>query len=205
MLNIKVNHLSKRYNFQPVIHDFNFCFQSKQKYAVKGQNGTGKSTLIHLLCGYLSPSSGEIIYSDNGIEIVRKQVFKYLSISSPYCTLIDDFSLIENYNYYKKFKSLQIDCNYRGLLELLEWKDPKDKPYEKFSSGMRQKASVLFSFLADTSLLFLDEPTSYMDSSAKQWYKENFIKFNQNKLVIIASNDETDFIDVNEIIELGKK
>jgi ABC-type multidrug transport system ATPase subunit len=203
MLNIKVNHLSKRYNFQPIIHDFTFDFHSNQCYAIKGRNGTGKSTLIHLLSGYLSPSSGEIIYTHDGKEITRKQIFKHLSISSPYCTLIDDFSLIENYNYYKKFKSLQMDCNYSELLELLEWKDPKDKPYEKFSSGMKQKASVLFSFLADTSLMFLDEPTSYMDRSAKQWYKDNFIKFNKNKLIIIASNDEADFIDVNEIIELG--
>jgi ABC-type multidrug transport system ATPase subunit len=203
MLDIKVDNLTKRYNFQAIIKDFSFHFEPGKNYSIKGKNGSGKSTLMHLLSGYLSPSTGSIQYSQAANLINRKDIYRYVSISSPYCTLIDDFSLSENLDYFCKFKNLQAEYSYRDILNILDWKDTKDKQYGRFSSGMRQKASVLFSFISDSPLLLLDEPTSYMDVNAKEWYRYNFIEYCQNKTVIIASNEATDFIGIDGEILLG--
>jgi ABC-type multidrug transport system ATPase subunit len=199
---IEVEHLFKRYNYHPIIKDFSFTFLEGKNYAIRGSNGSGKSTLVNLLAGYLSPSKGKIYYFIQGKPITRNEIFRYINVASPYCSLVEDFTLFENYEFFKKFKNLQNDVSYNELLALLEWKDPMDKHFSKFSSGMKQKASLALAFLSQSPILFLDEPTSFLDIQAKDWYRNNFIKFNSNKTIILASNDEIDFVDIYETVQL---
>jgi ABC-type multidrug transport system ATPase subunit len=202
MVIIEAKHLFKRYNYNPIIKDFSFSFLQGNNYAIRGSNGSGKSTLVNLLAGYLSPSSGEINYSNEGKSITRNDVFRYINVASPYCSLVEDFTLKENYQFFKKFKTLQNELSYHELLDLLEWKDPTDKHFSKFSSGMKQKATLALAFLSQSPILFLDEPTSFLDVHAKEWYRNNFIKYNNNKTVILASNDEIDFVDIHDTVQL---
>jgi ABC-type multidrug transport system ATPase subunit len=140
------------------------------------------------------------IYQDSDVN--RSVIYRHLSIASPYTSLIEDFSLEENFKFYKNFKTLQKEVTYKQLLSILQWKDPVDKPFAKFSSGMKQKATLIFAFLSDSPFLLLDEPTSFLDLNAREWYKENFLLFNTYKTVIIASNDVNDFINATESINL---
>jgi ABC-type multidrug transport system ATPase subunit len=204
MIEIEASQLSKKYNNNFVLKNFNHRFTKGGSFAIKGGNGIGKSTLIKMLCGFLSPSGGTVTYTDDVCVIGRNHIFKQISIAAPYCSIIQDYTLKENFDFLAKFKTLPADLDYKGLVDMLEWKDPRAKLVNQFSSGMQQKANVCFAFIAQSALLFLDEPTSYMDFDARQWYKNMFEKFTTERTTIVASNDDFDFSAVSTIIELGK-
>jgi ABC-type multidrug transport system ATPase subunit len=204
MAEIIVDQISKRFNHQLIIDNFSFHFESGKNYAIRGLNGSGKSTLVSMLIGFLTPSKGSILYRHEGKNIKRGDIFKYLSIASPYSSMIEDFTLEENLNFLKKFKTLQHHIEMDDVYELLEWNDQRGKLFRTFSSGMKQKANVLFSFLSSSPLLFLDEPTSYMDIKAKEWYLRMFEKYTNGRTIIVASNDESDFINIHKEVFLGK-
>jgi ABC-type multidrug transport system ATPase subunit len=204
MIEIEACNLSKKFNNYYILKDFNYTFESKGSYAIQGGNGTGKSTLIKMLCGFLSPSAGNVLYRKKESTIRRNAIFSHLALAAPYSTIIQDFTLRENFDFIAQFKSLPIGLDYKALLDLLEWKDTKTKTISQFSSGMQQKVNVCFAFIAGTPLLFLDEPTSYMDTDARAWYKKMFDTYANGKTTIVASNDAFDFGPDAKIIQLGK-
>jgi ABC-type multidrug transport system ATPase subunit len=167
--------------------------KKSKHYAIKGGNGVGKSTLMKMLCGFLSPSGGSISYSKADKIITRNQIFKSISIAAPYATIVQDFTLKENFEFISKFKTIDSSIDYKNLISLLEWKDPKEKLISQFSSGMQQKVNVCFAFIAQSDLLFLDEPTSFMDAHARIWYKKMYENYTMDRTTIIASNDDFDF------------
>ncbi len=204
MIEIEATGLSKKFNNYFVLKDFNHTFKKGGCFAIKGANGSGKSTLIKMLCGFLSPSGGRIVYADDKAMISRNQIFKHISIAAPYSSIIQDYTLKENFDFLAKFKPVSEGLGYNELIDLLEWKDPRSKLVSQFSSGMQQKVNVCFAFIANAPVLFLDEPTSYLDLHAKQWYKRMFEKYTVNRTTIVASNDAFDFSSNAELIELSK-
>lgn len=202
-MNIVTEQLSKVYNGIPIIKQFNFYFYSGKTYGICGPNGSGKSTLIKMLCGFLSPSNGKISYHKNKSNFTRSQIFESVSLAAPYCSLIQEYSLEENFNFIRKFKTCRSDIKYSDLIHELGWKNPKEKKFAQFSSGMQQKANIYFALMVNTPLLFLDEPTSYLDKENKHWFMEQLSMHQQNRTVIIASNDEADFINAESIIDLA--
>jgi ABC-type multidrug transport system ATPase subunit len=204
MIEIEASNLSKKFNNYYILKNFNYIFESGSSYAIQGGNGTGKSTLVKMLCGFLSPSAGKVTYKKNDDAISRNAIYAHVALAAPYSTIIQDFSLRENFDFMAKFKSLPQGLDYNGLIELLEWKDTKTKTISQFSSGMQQKVNVCFAFIAGTPLLFLDEPTSYMDTDARAWYKKMFDAYTHGRTTIVASNDTYDFGSDAKIIQLGK-
>ncbi|MBK7789934.1 MAG: ATP-binding cassette domain-containing protein [Saprospiraceae bacterium] len=194
--------LSKVYAGQTIVNPFSFHFQAGSVTGISGPNGSGKSTLIRMLCGFLTPSSGSICYQFPQQVIKRKEVYQYVALAAPYSMLIKDFDLEENYLLFRKFKVGSENLNYKDLLQLLEWKNPGQKVVAQYSSGMQQKVNLLFAMLSGCPLLLLDEPTSYLDEGNKEWYHRQAEKFFKDKTVIIASNDDKDFMEASNIIKL---
>lgn len=197
-MDIYAEQLTKIYHYKPIIDKLSFHFKSSGRYAISGRNGSGKSTLIKMLSGFLSQSKGTIVYENQSQKISRKNIFRHVSIAAPYTTIEPDFNLEENFNLLQRFKPLIEETSYDSLLDVLEWKNPGIKKVAQFSSGMQQKVNVLFAFLTKSDIIFLDEPTSYMDIEAKSWYTSLFKKYGHERTIIIASNETSDFVDVDE-------
>jgi len=172
--------LSKRYLYQWVIKDFDYTFHSGHSYAISGANGSGKSTLIKLLSGFLSSSLGTVKYRHLSDTIDISNIYKHLVLTAPYTDLILEYT----------------------LEDIIELKTYKEKQIRFFSSGMKQKVQLALSVLSDCSLLMLDEPTSYLDSNAKKWFKDLLEKQSPGKTIILASNDSFDIDLCEQVIKL---
>ncbi|MBK8700221.1 MAG: ABC transporter ATP-binding protein [Saprospiraceae bacterium] len=201
-MEITAHRLRKSYNGLQVVNNFSHQFRSGEIYGVSGPNGAGKSTLIKMLSGYLSPSGGNIQYQLDGNDLKRNEIYRYVSLAAPYSSIIQDFTLAENFQFLRKFKPLRKEYAYQELLEILSWKDPRDKLVKQFSSGMQQKVNILFAFICETQLLLLDEPTSFFDRDAKAWYKTILEQNKSNRTIVIASNEGSDFEAACEILSL---
>jgi ABC-type multidrug transport system ATPase subunit len=203
-MKIKVENLSKRFNREWIFKDLSFQFSPKNNYAIVGPNGSGKSTLLQILWGQLLPSHGNLLYETSGSVLPQEEVFKHISIATPYMDLIDEFTLLEMIRFHFKFKRVRKNLSIAELLELFELTQAKDKPVANFSSGMRQRLKLGLAFYSEGSALFLDEPTTNLDKKSIAWYWHQLNNLPKEILVIIASNQEQEYPQTAEKIDILK-
>ena len=189
MTEIEVSQLCKRFGYQWIIRDFNGTFRSENIYGIAGNNGSGKSTLVKMLCGFLSPTMGSVTHIVQGAEICKEDVYGYVSLAAPYTDLINEYTLSEMFVFHRKFKKFKTHVSFQEFEDLIQLSGHKGKYLQHFSSGMKQKVQLALALLSDTPFLLLDEPTSFLDKTAKSWFSEMIHNYAQNRVVIIASNE----------------
>ena len=201
-MKITLEKLSKRYLYDWIIKDLSLVFESNSITGINGINGSGKSTLINLLSGYLSPSQGKISYELGDKKIERSDLYNYVSLAAPYSDLIQEYDAEEMFLFHKKFKKLRVDLDVNTFLERVNLKDNKGKQIQYYSSGMKQRLQLAMALFTDSKLLSLDEPTSYLDNTNKDWFYSLLNDELSNRTVIIASNDLDDFRYCNQTVTL---
>lgn len=201
-MKIKLEKLSKRYLYDWIIRDMDFVFETNTITGVNGINGSGKSTLIKLLSGYLSPSEGRISYELEGKNIGRSDLYQHISMAAPYTDLIQEYDAEEIFRFHSKFKKLRANLDAKTFLEKVNLKGNKGKQIQYYSSGMKQRLQLAIALFTDSKLLLLDEPTSYLDNTNKEWFYNLLKEEIANRTVIIASNDLEDFQFCSEVISL---
>jgi ABC-type multidrug transport system ATPase subunit len=192
-MKIIAHQLGKRFEREWIFRNFSAEFSSGNTYAILGPNGSGKSTLMQVLWGQMIPSRGSVSYQINEKPLAISEVFKYVSIATPYMDLIDEFTLKEMVEFHFRHKSVRMALNTAQIMEAMNLSSSKDKPIRDFSSGMRQRLKLGLLFNTKSSMYFLDEPTTNLDSQAKDWYWQQLTKLPHEALIIIASNQVEEY------------
>ncbi|PAT01121.1 hypothetical protein CI105_08300 [Candidatus Izimaplasma bacterium ZiA1] len=204
---------------QLVLVDVSFKISKNEKMALVGINGSGKSTIAKLLCGFYLPSSGDIFvngintkslniksYQEN-IAVVFQDVNLYAATILENITgqnpsederkralaALKQAGLLEKINKYEKREN-------QNLLKVIE-KDGVD-----FSGGEAQKLSIARAlYKANTKLIILDEPTAALDAIAEKRIYEQFNDMVKNKTSIMISHRlaSTKFCDNIIFLENG--
>ncbi|MCC6684835.1 MAG: ATP-binding cassette domain-containing protein, partial [Bacteroidia bacterium] len=91
-MQIRLDHIGKRFGSEWIFRDVTLDFSSAQSYALLGANGSGKSTLLQVILGAVAPSKGTILYSSNNSSVNADAFFRFCSFSSPYLELIEEFT-----------------------------------------------------------------------------------------------------------------
>lgn len=201
-MRIAAESIAKRYSYSWIIKDFSYTFSEGSRTGIIGPNGSGKSTLMQMLCAHLPPSKGQLSYGVGGKEISAENAFRYLSMVAPYTDVVQEFTLRELFDFHRRFRPLRAGVDYQKFIDLLQLPPQKAKQIQYFSSGMNQRVQLALAILSDTPLLLLDEPTSYLDTSAKRWMFDLLAANLEGRTLIVASNDEADFQLCSDRIEL---
>lgn len=205
---IECEGLGKRYNQEWIFRNIDATFLRGSSCAVLGHNGSGKSTFIQILSGSMMESEGSVKYYCEGKQLEQEEVYKHISYSAPYMDLIEEFSLLELVEFQNKFKGFIGGMSAMEVVERSGLKKEVNKHVKYFSSGMKQRLKLVLSILADTSILFLDEPSSNLDQSGIEWYRELIQEFKKNRILFVCSNQqahEFDFCESKLRIEDYKK
>lgn len=204
MIDIELKQLSKRYRYEWILKKMDFHFYSGESYAVLGHNGSGKSTLMQMLSGFLSPSSGKIVFKKDSKILDINQVYREVSFAAPYTELVEELTLEEAIHFHVKFKTLMKGLRPSDALELMQLpKSAAKKPVQFFSSGMKQRLKLALAILSDCPLLLLDEPTITLDREGIAWYRALLQNYALGeKLLIIASNVEEDVAVCTERLDI---
>jgi len=201
-MKILAENLEKKFRQEYVIKNFNFEFQDHQKYAIVGPNGSGKSTLLQLLSQFSLPTKGTVSYLDNiGNKIENDQAFKQISFAAPYSEIIEEFTVGELISILVSIQNLPTEFTINTFEEFSELKTNPQKLIKDFSSGMKQKTKLTLAFSAPRPFLFLDEPTTNLDVKSKDWFQRK-LEAEKNKLIIIASNEESEIKYCKERIQI---
>ncbi len=192
---IQLDTIGKRFRYEWIFRNITTTFDAGQRYAILGPNGVGKSTLMKILSGHLTPSEGKITIQLNGKTLDADTLYKHVNYAAPYIELIEEFTLTEAIDFHIKFHPLSNSLTINDLINVLGFQKSKDKEIRYFSSGMRQRLKLALAICSDSPILLLDEPTTNLDNQGVAWYRGLMQHYTEgsNRLVIIASNAEHDY------------
>jgi ABC-type multidrug transport system ATPase subunit len=203
-MTITIDQLSKRYGSSWVIRKGSYTFDAPNVYALQGPNGSGKSTLLKLLAGFLTPSYGSILYkSSNGASISRDEIYKKIAFVAPYIDLPDQLTVQEITVMHGKLKGFVDNKTPEEVVDHAYLTTAKNLFIHELSSGMLQRLKLALTIFSQAEILIIDEPGMNLDSKAKAWYLNHLLRYHQNRLIIIASNETADFPTVNIPIHIN--
>jgi ABC-type multidrug transport system ATPase subunit len=189
-MHIQLKNISKNYNQDWIFNDLNHEFPPNSSTAILGANGSGKSSLLKMIAGYIIPSKGSITYNnESGIQS-PENIFRFVSIAAPYLELIEEFTLLEMLSFHFKFKPFLNAMNPGSLIDLMEFGKERNKVIKNFSSGMKQRVRLALAILSDTAILLLDEPISNLDKKGIEWYNQLITGYSRNRITIVCSNQQ---------------
>lgn len=191
-MHIKAQSLGKRYNRHWIFRNLNAQFAANEPTAITGPNGSGKSTLLQVIGGALEKSEGVLEYTQDGSMVLPENQFRCVAICAPYLEVIEELTLIEFLAFHQKFKPWLEGLQTSDIVQLMGLENAAHKQIRDFSSGMKQRVKLAQAILTQNPVLLLDEPTSNLDIKGISMYHEWMEKFVHHKVVVIASNDETE-------------
>ena len=201
-LGINTMHLGKRFNREWIFRNLDYTFQPSKIYAITGPNGSGKSTLLQVLWGQVPQFVGDLSYTHSSGEIPIDEIFKHIAIATPYLDLIEEFTLSEHISFHFKLKQSRNGMGQEEILDKLRLTDSRHKHIANFSSGMRQRVKLGLAFFTEADLIFLDEPTTNLDSETNTWYHHELEKLPPHCTIFIASNQPDEYPAHSEIINI---
>jgi len=200
-MQIKLTNVGKRYNREWIFRKVDYTFTPGKKYAITGSNGSGKSTLLQVVSGAIIFNEGKIEYSNQHTIIEEENFYKHIAIAAPYLELIEEMTTEEMINFHHQFKPL-IKAP-KDIAERIGLEKAFTKQIRYFSSGMKQRLKLALAFFSDSPVLFLDEPTTNLDSEGIELYLQLIASFTNNRLVLISSNDLHEYNFCDDIISIG--
>lgn len=188
---IQVNHLAFSYNNKQgnVLKDISFQIPEGKITTVMGANGCGKSTLFQLMVKNLMPDQGKIYYRETDIHKMRQKDFaRAAAIVHQNNTVLSEIS-VEQLVSYGRTPHLSVLGTLRKedheiidwAIEVMEIEKYRNRRIMDLSGGQRQRVWIAMALAQKTELLFLDEPTTYLDIRYQiellnkiQWLNQEF-------------------------------
>jgi ABC-2 type transport system ATP-binding protein len=164
---LDVQDLSKDFGQFHALTAVSFAVRSGEFVGLLGPNGAGKSTTLHMLLGFILPTSGTIRIFGLDPLAQREAVLSRVNFVSPYVGFPARLTVFENLSVYARLYGLR---GYRpGVLRLLEHfgiDDCRDVPFARHSSGEAARVALCKAFLNQPEFLILDEPLASLDPHA---------------------------------------
>ena len=156
---------------RPIVENLNLSIPPRKITALVGANGSGKSTILKTMARIMSPRSGSVLLDGKSIhKQPTREVAKQLAIlpqnpSAPEGLTVGELVSYGRFPHQRGFAALSKEDK-----RIVEWalrvtgmSDYADRPVDQLSGGQRQKAWIAMSLAQQTDILFLDEPTTFLD------------------------------------------
>ncbi len=197
-MKISIKNVQKDFKKVTVLRDVNLELESGKAYGLCGRNGSGKTILLKLLCGLITPSKGEIYYDNELLTVNNAYKFNIGAlIENP--KFIPELTGYKNLELLSEIKKKINKEEIEKYLKIVNLYEEKDKKFCDYSLGMKQKLGIAQAIMEDQEIIILDEPFSGIDDASvnkiKEYLKE---EKNKNKLILISSHVKE---DLNELVD----
>jgi len=190
---LKISELSKTYeDGNLALNNLNLEIKQGQIFALLGANGAGKSTTINIICGFISPSKGDVSIENISLRENPLKLRSRIAYLSENVMLYDNFTGYQNLKFFdeiagKKHKKKELE---QVLVGVGLQEDFIHKNISKYSKGMRQKVGIAIALVKDTPLFLLDEPFSGLDPKAAFDFQTLLYKLrDEGKTIFMSTHD----------------
>lgn len=182
MPKVAIDHITYSVGKRSILKDISMEINKGEVFALLGDNGSGKTTMIEVLVGFINADSGEISF-ENGNS--------FGDIKEHTGVLWDDLSIFpllkvkEVIHYISNIFGLK-ETNYRQLYDRLELDKIQNQLMKKLSRGERKRVEILLATMHKPDLLILDEPTSELDPLVREKVWHNI--FLQDRTILFTTH-----------------
>lgn len=169
---IRVVNVHKRFGSQVVLRDVSLTIKDGEMLAVVGPSGVGKSVLLKLIMGIMSPEAGQIYIDDDNIveahsEADKNRIRERLGVLFQSAALFDSLTVYENVAFPLKerggFASREIHRRVIDMLEALSLGPVAAMLPQEISIGVRKRVGMARSLITEPRVLLIDEPNTGLD------------------------------------------
>lgn len=191
MTSIQLKQLTKKYKDVTVVDNLEFSVKKGEFFALLGENGAGKSTLISMLCGILTPTSGDALVLGESILTHADKVKPKINISPQETAVAPNLTVRENLEFiagiYGNSKQ-EAEKEASEMLELFHLTEKEKAKAKTLSGGMQRRLSIAMGLITTPQIFFLDEPTLGLDVRARRELWANLAKLKGKMTIILTTH-----------------
>ena len=187
---IETKQLTKIYGEQTAVSKVNLHVKKGRIYGLLGRNGAGKTTIMKMVLGLTSITSGEVDVFGKNIKGREKRVYPRIGAIIETPGFYPNLTGTENLEIFAKLRGTAAPHAVKNALEIVGLPYKDKKLFSKYSLGMKQRLGIANAILHDPELLILDEPTNGLDpigiAEVRDFIKE--LSAAQGKTILISSH-----------------
>lgn len=198
---IKTQNLTKEFGDFTAVNRISFEVQRGEIFGFLGANGAGKTTAMRMLCGLLTPTSGEAEVAGFDVYSQSEEIKKSIGYMSQKFSLYEDLTVFENMRFYGGVYGMnksEIGDRSTELLEQLGLATIRKKMVKDLPLGIRQKLSFANALMHRPEIVFLDEPTGGVDPiTRRQFWEMIYATAAQGTTIFVTTHymDEAEYCD----------
>uniref|UniRef100_UPI003132D20E ABC transporter ATP-binding protein n=1 Tax=Levilactobacillus sp. HBUAS70063 TaxID=3109359 RepID=UPI003132D20E len=183
---ISIRSIAKQYGSLTALQDVNLTIRSGEFLALVGMSGGGKSTLLRLIAGLESPTSGDVLFDQHSRNHTVIRVMFQEDRLLPWMTVLENLSF--------KSGDEQVQTAARQLLNLVELGDYADHYPNQLSGGQKQRVALARALMSHPQVLLLDEPLGALDALTRRKMQDLILKVcaQQQLTTILVTHDVTE-------------
>lgn len=207
---VSVSELVKRFGDFTAVDRVSFSVRKGKIFGFLGPNGAGKSTTIRMLCGLISPTSGQGMVG--GFDIVKEsqKIKERIGYMSQKFSLYDDLRVGENISFFGGVYGIsgpKMKERTGFVLDFVDLSEKRESITATLATGWKQRLALGCAILHEPSIVFLDEPTSGVDPLARRHFWDLiYLMASQGVTVFVTTHymDEAEYCDHLALIYRGR-
>jgi ABC-2 type transport system ATP-binding protein len=204
---ISVENLTRKFGDFVAVDHINFEVKAGEVVGYLGPNGSGKTTTIRMLLGLLMPSDGKATVLGYDIARQSEEVRVRAGYMSQKFAIYDDLTTLENLTFYGGVYGITDKARIQHTLELVGLKGHENTLTKNMSTGWRQRLALGIALVHEPKLLFLDEPTSGVDPTARRAFWDLIYELAESGVTILVTThymDEAEYCERVGVMRDGK-
>ncbi|WP_442601443.1 ATP-binding cassette domain-containing protein [Paenibacillus sp. KN14-4R] len=187
---IEVVGLKKKFGKQVVLDGVDLKVPTGYVYALLGPNGAGKTTLINILSTLVTADEGNVRVAGYDVRSEANEVKRSISLTGQFAAVDEILTAEENLNMIGRLCGLtseQSAMRTADLLEHFNLVDAAKKQVKTYSGGMRRRLDLAISLVVNRPVLFLDEPTTGLDTTSRRALWEVILELKKQGITIFLT------------------
>lgn len=207
---ISVNNLTKRFGDFTSVDNISFEVKRGEVLGFLGANGAGKTTTIRMLCGIMSPTSGDAVVGGYNIVSEPDKVKTRIGYMSQRFSLYEELTVEENINFYGGVYGLEnslLEDRKRWALAIADLEGKENVLTGSLPGGIKQRLALGTAVIHKPDIVFLDEPTSGVDPISRRnfWDLINSLSSDGTTMVVTTHYlEEAEFCSNIILLDAGR-
>lgn len=199
-MKIEIKNVSKKIKSNTILNNINVTFESGKIYGLIGKNGSGKTVLLKMICGFYIPTNGEILI--NGENLIMKKEFpKSMGALIEKPSFIGNLTGFENLKLLSQIQKKINEEEINGVLKKVNLYEERNKKFSKYSLGMKQKLGIAQAIMENPNIIILDEPFNGVEEETTLKLRDLLIELkNEGKIIIIATHIKDDIEKIVDVV-----